>query len=63
MADVKVYDHIGVSYGETRRADPRIAALIDDALADARSVVNVGAGAGAYEPTDVKYWRSSRRRR
>lgn len=44
------YDRIGVGYGEHRRADPRIAARIDDGLGDARSVLNVGAGAGSYEP-------------
>jgi hypothetical protein len=43
-----LYDRIGGSYCATRREDPRIAALIEDALGDARSVVNVGAGAGAY---------------
>jgi SAM-dependent methyltransferase len=32
--------------------DPAIAALILAALGDARTVLNVGAGAGAYEPTD-----------
>ncbi len=47
-----LYDHIGTSYSATRRTDPRIEALIRDALGDARSVVNVGAGTGAYEPTD-----------
>jgi SAM-dependent methyltransferase len=47
-----VYDHIGATYAETRRPDPRIAAMIADALGDAESVVNVGAGIGAYEPTD-----------
>jgi SAM-dependent methyltransferase len=45
-----VYDQIGRRYKSTRRADPRIAATILDALGDADSVVNVGAGAGAYEP-------------
>jgi SAM-dependent methyltransferase len=48
----RLYDRIGGSYGTTRRPDPRIAALINDALGHARSVVNVGAGIGAYEPTD-----------
>jgi SAM-dependent methyltransferase len=48
----RIYDRIGGSYRATRRQDPRIAALIRDALGDARSVVNVGAGAGAYEPAD-----------
>jgi SAM-dependent methyltransferase len=47
-----LYDRIGGTYGATRRPDPRIASAIDDALGDARSVVNVGAGTGAYEPTD-----------
>jgi SAM-dependent methyltransferase len=37
-----------------RREDPRIAARIRSALGDARSVVNVGAGAGAYEPADLE---------
>lgn len=45
-----LYDQIGRQYTSTRRPDPRIAAQILDALGDADSVVNVGAGAGAYEP-------------
>ena len=44
------YDVIGVGYATTRRADPRIAALLTAALGDARSVINVGAGSGSYEP-------------
>jgi SAM-dependent methyltransferase len=40
------------TYAGSRRADPRIAAHIHAALGDARSVVNVGAGAGSYEPDD-----------
>jgi SAM-dependent methyltransferase len=51
-AVTNVYDRIGSRYRATRRPDPRIAAAIHGALADARSVVNVGAGTGAYEPTD-----------
>ncbi len=47
-----VYDRIGSGYAATRRPDPRIAAAIAGALGDARTVVNVGAGAGAYEPDD-----------
>jgi len=35
-----------------RRADPRIAARIHAALGTARTVVNVGAGTGSYEPSD-----------
>jgi SAM-dependent methyltransferase len=46
------YDEIGATYASRRRADPRIAARIDAALGDARSVVNVGAGTGNYEPAD-----------
>jgi SAM-dependent methyltransferase len=45
-----LYDAIGLDYANLRRPDPRIAAAIEDALGDARSVVNVGAGAGSYEP-------------
>jgi SAM-dependent methyltransferase len=46
------YDEIGRSYTTTRRPDPRIAARIERALGDARTVLNVGAGTGAYEPRD-----------
>ena len=49
-----LYDRLGVGYTSTRRPDPRIAAAIDDALGDAVTVVNVGAGAGAYEPPGRK---------
>jgi SAM-dependent methyltransferase len=46
------YDAAKVGYAAHRRADPRIAALVHAALGDARTVINVGAGAGSYEPTD-----------
>ena len=46
------YDTIGHGYSQTRREDPRFRAQIHAALADARTVVNVGAGTGAYEPSD-----------
>lgn len=46
------YDTIGVSYTATRREDPRIAHMLWEALGDAQTVLNVGAGAGAYEPQD-----------
>lgn len=46
------YDRIGRTYASTRNADPRIAAQITAALADAERVVNVGAGTGNYEPDD-----------
>lgn len=46
------YDLIGEGYSVTRREDPFIASAIREALGDARTVVNVGAGAGSYEPDD-----------
>ena len=46
------YDRMGVDYSEVRRADPRLEAAIWAALGDARSVLNIGAGAGSYEPRD-----------
>jgi SAM-dependent methyltransferase len=49
-----VYDEIGRTYTRTRRADPRIAARIAAALGGAASVLNVGAGSGNYEPTDLR---------
>lgn len=52
LSDRPRYDDIGVGYARTRREDPRFRALIDAALGDARTVVNVGAGAGSYEPQD-----------
>ncbi len=48
----ETYDEIGVGYARTRRTDPRHLAAILEALGDARTVVNVGAGAGSYEPRD-----------
>lgn len=47
------YDAIGGGYARFRREDPRLAARIRGALGEARSVVNVGAGAGSYEPADL----------
>lgn len=46
------YELHGRTYARHRRADPRIAARIHAALGDARTVLNVGAGAGSYEPED-----------
>ena len=46
------YDRIGLGYRRFRKPDPRIAARVMSALDDARTVVNVGAGTGSYEPTD-----------
>ena len=52
MSGGQLYDAIGTTYTVTRRTDPRIAAQIWAALGDARTVVNVGAGTGSYEPPD-----------
>lgn len=46
------YDLHAASYPAQRCADPRIEASIHAALGDARTVLNVGAGAGSYEPLD-----------
>jgi hypothetical protein len=46
------YDVIGRGYRRHRRPDRRIATAIDAALGEARTVLNVGAGAGSYEPAD-----------
>ncbi|WP_329106145.1 class I SAM-dependent methyltransferase [Micromonospora sp. NBC_01699] len=45
-----IYDSIGTTYNTTRRPDPRVGARINAALGGARTVINVGAGAGSYEP-------------
>ena len=47
-----LYDRIGVGYTKVRGEDPRIAAAIHAALGEARTVLNVGAGTGSYEPRD-----------
>ena len=47
-----LYDRIGHGYTAVRRTDPRVAAAVHAALGDARTIVNVGAGAGSYEPRD-----------
>lgn len=48
----QLYDAIGATYTATRRTEPRIAAQIWAALGQARTVLNVGAGTGSYEPAD-----------
>lgn len=48
-----LYDTVGRTYRATRQADPRVAAQIGQALADSGSVVNIGAGAGSYEPAET----------
>jgi DNA-binding transcriptional MerR regulator len=52
MLGAQLYDEIGSAYPVTRRTEPRIAARVWDALGDARTVLNVGAGTGSYEPSD-----------
>ena len=52
MLGARLYDTIGGAYTATRRTEPRIAAQIWDALGDAQTVLNVGAGTGSYEPSD-----------
>lgn len=47
-----LYDTIGLNYADLRRPDPSIARVIHDALGDAATVINVGAGCGSYEPSD-----------
>lgn len=47
-----IYDQIGLGYAGVRRPDPRLKSQIVEALGDARTVLNVGAGAGSYEPAD-----------
>jgi SAM-dependent methyltransferase len=46
------YERHGRTYARHRRPDPRIAARVHAALGDARTVLNVGAGTGSYEPAD-----------
>jgi SAM-dependent methyltransferase len=50
MSSVQLYDTIGGTYTVTRRTEPRIAARVWAALGDARTVLNIGAGTGSYEP-------------
>jgi SAM-dependent methyltransferase len=52
MSRAQLYDTIGTAYSATRRTEPRIAAQVWAALGDARTVLNVGAGTGSYEPPD-----------
>ena len=51
MSSAPLYDTIGAAYTVTRRTEPRIAAQVWAALGDARTVLNVGAGTGSYEPS------------
>jgi SAM-dependent methyltransferase len=51
IGDVDYAAH-GLGYAQQRRTDPRIAAAVHRALGSAKTIVNVGAGAGSYEPVD-----------
>jgi SAM-dependent methyltransferase len=46
------YDTIGVNYSDLRQPGARIERAIGMALGSAKTVLNVGAGAGSYEPAD-----------
>lgn len=48
-----VYDAIGRGYSATRKPDARVAAIIRQAIGPAKTVLDVGAGAGSYEPADL----------
>ena len=48
----QLYNTIGVGYANLRKPDPRIAQAINTVLGDAKTVLNVGAGTGSYEPSD-----------
>jgi SAM-dependent methyltransferase len=48
--DSPEYERVGIGYASNRRADPRICDQITAALSGCRTVVNVGAGTGSYEP-------------
>lgn len=46
------YDQQGINYSGQRKTDPRIAEYVFKALDNSKTVLNVGAGAGSYEPED-----------
>ncbi|WP_370368756.1 MerR family transcriptional regulator [Catenulispora sp. GP43] len=50
MFGARLNDVIGDAYPVTRHTEPRIAEQVWAAVGDARTVLNVGAGTGAYEP-------------
>lgn len=61
MLEMTLYDRTGSGYSVTRRADPRFAAVIDEALHGMTSVANIGADAGSDEPPhSTPWWRWSR---
>lgn len=50
----ELYDTIGHRYAALRQPDPRIQQAIRLGLGDAQHILNVGAGAGSYEPQDCR---------
>lgn len=48
------YDRFGQTYSGHRQTDPYIAACVHEALGEAKTILNLGAGAGSYEP-DNRY--------
>lgn len=50
MNTAEMYNQIGTDYASARRPDSRWVDRIHQALDSHRTLVNVGAGAGAYEP-------------
>lgn len=48
-----IYQKIGRGYTQSRQADPRWQKQIRYAFEGARTLVNVGAGGGSYEPDDM----------
>ena len=53
MTQHRRYNDIGTGYALQRLPDPRWGARIRAAIGGARTMVNVGAGTGSYEPTDL----------
>jgi len=52
MGEAFDYDGSKVDYVSYRQTDPVIEAQIHRALGDAQTILNVGGGAGSYEPVD-----------
>lgn len=50
---MNLYDKIGAEYSQSRKADPRIKSIIHGELRGAKTIINIGAGTGSYEPEDA----------
>ena len=48
-----IYDKIGVNYARQRQTDPRLLEQITTKLKGAKRILNIGAGAGSYEPPNM----------